>query len=268
MASPSPLEPFCALVVDDEAPARRRISDLLAKDKDIATVLCAENGVAAIDMIQHKRPGIVFLDVQMPGIDGFGVMEAIGPENMPVTVFVTAYDRFAIRAFEVEALDYLLKPFSDRRYQRTMERVKERLRESVPADADGADAFGPELLKLIARRAKPGEIWDWLAVKARDTTRLLKTEEIDWIEAAGVYVTVHSKDDEFLYRAGLAAVADRLDPFRFVRIHRSHIVNVRSIASLERRSHGEFAVTLTTGTKLMMSRTYRGAVEAVLGQPL
>jgi two-component system LytT family response regulator len=261
-------KPISALVVDDEAPARRRISDLLAKDSDIGTILTAENGVAAIEMIQREQPDIVFLDVQMPGVDGFGVIEAIGPENMPLTVFVTAYDHFAIRAFEVEAIDYLLKPFSGRRYERTMERIKERLRGPRPMDSDGTDAFGPELLKLVARRAKPGEIWDWIAVKSRDTTRLLMTEDVDWIEAAGVYVTVHSKGEEFLYRAGLAEVANRLDPFRFVRIHRSHVVNVRSIARLERRSHGEFEVILKTGERLMMSRTYRGEVEAILGQPL
>jgi two-component system LytT family response regulator len=261
-------EALCALVVDDEAPARRRISDLLAKDSDIGTILSAENGVAAIDMIQRRRPDIVFLDVQMPGVDGFGVIEAIGPENMPLTVFVTAYDHFAIRAFEVEAIDYLLKPFSGRRYERTMERVKGRLRDPRPADAEGSSAFGPELLKLVAKRAKPGEIWDWIAVRSRDKTSLLMTEDIEWIEAAGVYVTVHSNGEQFLYRAGLGAVASRLDPFRFVRIHRSHIVNVRSIASLERRSHGEFEVTLKTGTQLMMSRTYRAEVEEILGQPL
>ncbi|MBC9035154.1 LytTR family transcriptional regulator DNA-binding domain-containing protein [Sphingomonas sp. JC676] len=257
-----------ALVVDDEAPARRRISDLLAKDNDIGAVIGAENGIAAIEMIQHRRPDIVFLDVQMPGVDGFGVIEAIGAEMMPLTVFVTAYNRFAIRAFEVDAIDYLLKPFSDRRFEQTMQRVKARLRDPEHTDSDGGNSFGPELLKLIARREKPGEMWDWIAVKSRDITRLVTADDIDWIEAAGVYVTVHAKEESFLYRAGLAVVANRLDPFRFVRIHRSHIVNVRSIASLERRSHGEFEVVLKTGTKLMMSRTYRSEVEAILGQPL
>ena len=265
---PSHPDPLCALVVDDEAPARRRITDLLAKDHDIATILTAEHGAAAIEMVRENRPDIVFLDVQMPGVDGFGVVETIGPEHMPLTVFVTAYDQFAIRAFEAEAVDYLLKPFSDRRYERTVERVKQRLHDRRSNDAGDANAFGPELLKLVARRASPGEIWDWIAVRSRDTTRLLMTEEIDWIEAAGVYVTVHSKGEAFLYRAGLAAVAGRLDPFRFVRIHRSHIVNVRSIACLERRSHGEFEVMLKTGTRLMLSRTYRSEVEAILGQPL
>jgi len=261
-------EPLRALVVDDEAPARRRLSDLLARDRDIGTVLTAENGVDAIAMIQKSRPDIVFLDVQMPGVDGFGVIAAIGPENMPLTVFVTAYDRFAIQALEVEEIDYLLKPFSDRRYDGTMERVKARLHDRRSREDDAGADFGPELLKLVAKRARPGEIWEWIAVRSRDTTRLLMAEEIDWIEAAGVYVTLHAGGEEFLYRAGLATVASRLDPFRFVRIHRSSIVNVRSIASLERRSHGEFEVTLKSGARLMMSRTYRGEVEAILGQPL
>lgn len=261
-------EPLCVLVVDDEAPARRRIADLLAKDKDIETVLHAENGAAAITMIRDMRPDIVFLDVQMPGVDGFGVIEAIGPDSMPLTVFVTAYDRFAIRAFDVDAIDYLLKPFSDRRYEQTVERVKKRLGDRRSQDSGSASSFGPELLKLVAKRTKPGEIWDWIVVKSRDTTRLVMTEDIDWIEAAGVYVTVHSRGESFLYRAGLAAVASRLDPFRFVRIHRSSIVNVGAIAFLERRSHGEFEVMLKNGARLMMSRTYRGEVEAILGQPL
>lgn len=264
----APREPISALVVDDEAPARRRIADLLAKDRDVGTILSAENGVAAIATIQEARPDVVFLDVQMPGLDGFGVVEAMGAEAMPLTVFVTAYDRFAVHAFEANAVDYLLKPFSDRRYKATMERVKARLQNLGSSDPQGAGAISPELLKLIAKRARPGEIWDWIAVKSRDTTRLLMTEDIDWIEAAGVYVTIHSKGEEFLYRAGLATVAERLDPFRFVRIHRSSIVNVRSIEFLERRSHGEFEVTLKNGTRLMMSRTYRGEVEAILGQPL
>lgn len=263
-----PHRQYSALVVDDEAPARRRIVDLLANDRDVRTVLTADNGVAAISNIQDSRPDVVFLDVQMPGVDGFGVIDAIGPANMPLTVFVTAYDRFAIRAFEVDVIDYLLKPFSDRRYERTMERVKQRLADPLSGEPGSAQSFGPELLKLIAKRTKPGEIWDWIVVKSRDTTRLLMTEDIDWIEAAGVYVTVHSQGEEFLYRAGLAAVANRLDPFRFVRIHRSSIVNVKSIAFLERRSHGEFEVTLKSGARLMMSRTYRAGVEAILGQPL
>ena len=255
-------------MVDDEEPARRRLTDLLAKDRDIGRILQAEDGVEAVALIQDAKPDIVFLDVQMPGVDGLGVIEAIGAENMPLTVFVTAYDRFALQAFEADAIDYLLKPFADRRYEGTMARVKNRLNDLRSEDAENAGSMGPELLKLVAQRSRPGEIWQWLVVKNRDTTRLIMTEDIDWIEAAGVYVTVHAEGKEYLYRAGLAAVANRLDPFRFVRIHRSSVVNLKSVAFLERRSHGEFEVMLKDGTHLMMSRTYRAQFEAMLGQSL
>lgn len=261
------LQPINVLVVDDEAPARRRLVDLLKKQGDIASIVEAENGVVAVARIQETKPDILFLDVQMPGVDGFGVIDAIGVENMPLTVFVTAYDRFALQAFEADAIDYLLKPFSDKRFEQTMERVKERV--GARSQVEGsAGSIGPELLKLVEKRSKPGEIWQWIVVKSRDTTRLIMTQDIDWIEAAGVYVTLHTGGEEFLYRAGLATVASRLDPFGFVRIHRSSIVNLKSIAHLERRSHGEFEITLKDGTQLMMSRTYRADFEAMLGQSL
>jgi two-component system LytT family response regulator len=261
-------EQICVLVVDDEAPARRRLMDLLARDRDVGRVLEARNGVAAVTLIQDEQPDIVLLDVQMPGLDGFGVIDALGAEKMPLTVFVTAYDQFALQAFEADAVDYLLKPFGDARYEKTMNRAKKRLDEIRAGPSGDAGVVGPELLKLVAKRAQPGEIWDWIVVKTRTATRLLMTQDIDWIEAAGVYVTVHVGGEEFLYRAGLATVASRLDPFRFVRIHRSSIVNLKSVAFLERRSHGEFDVVLKDGAHLMMSRNYRADVEAMLGQPL
>jgi two-component system LytT family response regulator len=260
-------EPLCALVVDDEAPARRRLVDRLMRDRDVGRVLEAENGVAAVRLIQKSKPDIVFLDVQMPGVDGFGVIDAIGLDHMPLTVFVTAYDHFAIKAFETDAIDYLLKPFGNKRYETTMERVKRRLRDPG-STGDASSAFGPELINLVTKRSKPGEIWDWIVIRSRDDARLIMTQDIDWVEASGVYVTVHTAGDEFLYRASLATVADRLDPFRFVRIHRSSIVNLRSIAVLERRSHGDFGVVMKDGTQLVMSRSYRSHVEEMLGQNL
>jgi len=261
-------ETLCVLVVDDEAPARRRLTDLLHKDREIGRVIEAKNGIAAVSMIQDEKPDIVLLDVQMPGLDGFGVIDALGAENMPLTVFVTAYDQFALQAFEADAVDYLLKPFGDARYEKTMQRAKRRLDEIRSGVSNDAGSIGPELLKLAAQRAQPGAIWDWVVVKARAATRLLMTQEIDWIEAAGVYVTIHAGEEEFLYRANLGAVASRLDPFRFVRIHRSAVVNLGSIALLERRSHGEFDIVLKNGTHLMLSRNYRANVEAMLGQSL
>jgi two-component system LytT family response regulator len=256
------------LVVDDEAPARARLADLLLKDHDVGEILEAEDGVEAVDLIQAKQPDVVFLDVQMPGVDGFGVIDAVGATNMPVTVFVTGFDRFALRAFETDAIDYLLKPYANARFNGAMERVKKRLRETRSGDLADANSFGPELLKLAANRFKPGEIWQWIVVKNRDAVRLILTDEIDCIKAAGVYVTLHVGEAEYLYRAGLADVAKRLDPFQFVRVHRSSIINLRSVALLERRSHSEFEIVLKSGKRLMLSRNYREQVEAMLGQSL
>lgn len=256
------------LVVDDEAPARKRLVDLLAKDPDIRSISEATDGVAAVAAIQERRPDVVFLDVQMPGVDGFGVIEALGPGNMPVTVFVTGYDQFALQAFDAEAIDYLLKPFSDSRFEQTLGRIRRRLQGIRTGTVEEANSFGPEFLKLAEKRFKPGELWQWIAVKGRDTVRLVMTDEIDWIEGAGVYVKLHVGVHEYLYRTGLAEIASRLDPFRFVRVHRSSVVNFRSIALLERRSHGEFEIVLKNGKRMMLSRSYRSQVESMLGQSL
>jgi two-component system LytT family response regulator len=259
---------LCVLIVDDERPARKRLAQMLAVDPDVSEIREAANGAEAVKSIQKHRPDVVFLDVQMPGVDGLGVINALGAEKMPLTVFVTGYEQFAIKAFEAEAVDYLLKPFADARYEQTMRRVKARLRELRASKATDFNSFGPELLELAAKRFKPGEIWEWMAVKDRRGTRLLMTEEIDWIEAADTYVTLHAGTNEYLYRAGMGTVASHLDPFRFVRIHRSSIVNLRSVAFLERRSHGEFNVALKNGARLLLSRTYRGQLESLLGQTL
>jgi two-component system, LytTR family, response regulator len=250
------------LVVDDEAPARRRIVDLLNKDVDVEIVLEAENGVAAVAAIEKNRPDIVFLDIQMSEIDGFGVIDAIGVEHMPLTIFVTAYDSFALKAFEADAVDYLLKPFGNKRFEQAMARVKMRLQSGE------ASVLGPKVLDLVAKRAAPGEIWDWLVIKSGGVTRLVMASEIDWIEAAGVYVNLHVQGKELIYRASLGVVAKRLDPFRFVRIHRSCVVNIRAIVQLEPISHGELEVILRDGARLVLSRSYRADMEKRLGQSL
>lgn len=266
--SPPLSEPVRALVVDDEAPARRRLIDLLRISGDIAEVLEAENGVIAVSQIETARPDIVFLDIQMPGVDGFGVIEALGVERMPLTVFVTAHDRFAVKAFEANAIDYLLKPFNDQRYEKTMKRVLSRLAQIRAGAAGPATALTPAVLELLAKRTTPGEYWRWIVVKSGGLTKFIMAEDIDWIEAVGVYVNLHAAGKEYLYRAALSAVLERLDPFRFVRIHRSRVVNIRSIVQLEKRSHGEFDVLLTDGTRLTLSRTYRAGFEKTLGQSL
>jgi two-component system, LytTR family, response regulator len=250
------------LVVDDEEPARQRLVDLLRRDTGVGAIVEASDGLAAVDAIERDQPDLVFLDVQMPELDGLGVVEAVGATRMPLTVFVTAYDQHAVRAFEANALDYLLKPFSDERHEATMARVRARLGER---DLRG---FGQRLVDLAAATSPPARYWDRLVVKAGGTTRFVRAAEIDWIEGAGVYATLHLGRTSFLYRAALSELADRLDPRRFVRIHRSAIVNLESVVQLEPLSHGEFEVVLRNGARPRISRTFRAQLEARLGQSL
>ena len=251
-----------ALVVDDEAPARRRLRDLLSEDTEFGDIAEAENGQAAVEAIERDHPDVVFLDVQMPEVDGFGVIEAIGSDRMPLTIFVTAYDRYALKAFDADAVDYLLKPFGNKRFHQAVARAKARLRNAETR------SVGPNILELVSKRDAPGELWDWLVIKGGGVTKLVMASEIDWIEAAGVYVNLHFQGKECVYRSSLAAVTKRLDPLRFVRIHRSSVVNIKAIAHLEPISHGEFEVLLRDGTRLTLSRNFRAEVEKRLGQSL
>jgi len=183
--------------------------------------------------------------------------------EMPLTVFVTAYDQHAIRAFEANALDYLLKPFSDERFEGALGRAKARLEERSLLE------FGQRVMKMVsAAPANSDRRWDRLVVKSGGSTRFVRVVDVDWIEAAGVYVNLHVAGKEFLYRTALNDLADRLDPRRFVRVHRSAIVNIESIVQLEPISHGEFDVVLRNGSRARVSRTYRAQLEKRLGQPL
>jgi len=257
------LEPIHVLVADDELPARQRLIDLLQRDDQVASVSEAADGETAVEMIQRQKPHLLFLDVQMPELDGLGVIDAIGAAEMPLTVFVTAYDQHAIRAFEASALDYLLKPFSDERFEATMARVKARL------DERSMKEFGQRVMKMVsAAPSAPEKRLDRLVVKAGGTTRFIRVIDIDWIEAAGVYVTLHVAGKELLYRAALNDLAEKLDPRRFVRVHRSALINIESVVQLEPISHGEFEAVLKNGSRTRVSRTYRGQLEKRLGQPL
>jgi len=257
-----PVEPVSVLVVDDEAPARQRLVDLLRKDPLAGAILEAEDGLRAVEAIQSRQPDLVFLDVQMPELSGLGVIDAVGPERMPLTVFVTAYDQHAVRAFEANALDYLLKPFSDERYEATMARVKCRLEER------NAKEFGQRIVRMVSTLPPQRRRLDRFVIKSAGTTRFVRAAEIDWIEAAGVYVNLHVAGKGLLYRATLNELEERLDPLRFVRIHRSAIVNIESVVQLESISHGEFEVVLKDGSRTRISRSYRAQVEQRLGQSL
>ena len=250
------------LVVDDEAPARQRIIDLLEKDGQVGLVLEAADGKAAVQIIEREALDLVFLDVQMPNLDGLQVIEAVGAAKMPLTVFVTAYDHHAIRAFEANALDYLLKPFSDERLEASLARARAR------RDEHSLLEFGRSVLRMVCGKPAAGGYLDRLVVKSGGTTRFIRVADIDWIEGAGVYANLHIAGKELLYRAALHELADKLDPMRFVRVHRSAIVNIDSIVELQPISHGEFEVVLKDGHRSRVSRTYRAQLEHRLGQSL
>ena len=255
-------ESIRVLVVDDEAPARQRLADLLRKDVEVEEILEAADGISAVDAIQSLAPELVFLDVQMPELDGLEVIDAVGAAQMPLTIFVTAYDQHAIRAFEANALDYLLKPFSDERFEAALSRGKIRLHERRTCE------FGRRMMKMVSSASETTRPLDRLVVKCSSSSRFVRVAEIDWIEAAGVYVNLHVGEQSVLYRAALHELAGRLDPRRFVRVHRSAIVNIESIVQLEPVSHGEFDVVLKNGARTRVSRNYRAQLENRLGQPL
>jgi two-component system, LytTR family, response regulator len=250
------------LVVDDEAPARQRLIDLLEKDAQVMNILEAANGKAAVEIIKRDAPDLVFLDVQMPELDGLQVIETIGAAAMPLTIFVTAYDQHAIRAFETNALDYLLKPFSDERMEVALARAKTRHGDRSLRE------FGQSVLRVLSARPLAGRYLDRLVVKSGGSTRFIRVADIDWIEAAGIYVNLHVAGKELLYRSALNDLSARLDPSRFVRVHRSATINIDSIVELHPISHGEFELILKDGHRSRVSRTYRTELEGRLGQPL
>ncbi len=215
-----------------------------------------------MEILGREALDLVFLDVQMPELDGLQVIEAVGAAAMPLTVFVTAYDEHAVRAFEANAIDYLLKPFSDERWEAALARAKAR------HDEFGLQEYGRSVLRMLATRAQAGRYLDRLVVKGSGTTRFIRVADIDWIEGAGVYVNLHVAGKELLYRSALNELVGHLDPMRFVRVHRSAIVNIDSILELQPISHGEFQIVLKDGHRSRVSRTYRTQLEKRLGQSL
>jgi len=257
------MDRLSVLVVDDEGPARRRIVELLRRRDDVGRVAEAGNGVQAVEAIREQSPDVVFLDVQMPELDGFGVVAQIGAEQMPVTVFVTAYDTYAIRAFDAHALDYLLKPFSDERCEQALARAQELIA------ARRAKDQRRHLGDLLGRNGAEGPpSLDRLVVKQGGKLELLPTSRIDWLGAAGVYVEIHSGRKVYLHRGSLTDLERRLDPVAFTRVHRSTVVAIDRILRLEPQSHGDHLAVLQDGTHLRVSRTYRCNLEARLRQPL
>lgn len=250
------------LVVDDEEPARHRLCDLLETDSGVHSFRQAANGEEAVRMIRDCRPDLVLLDVQMPGLNGLQVVEKIGAENMPMTAFITAFNQHALRAFDDNALDYLLNPFSDERFAIMMARARAK-KSDVQLRAASATMAGP----VRHGQAVPRYL-DRFAVKVKETIRFVLVRDVVWIAAAGVYVTINAAGERILYRISLAELERSLDPLQFLRVHRSAIVNIDCIAQLQVISHGEFDAVLVDGSTLRVSRTYRDAIEKRLGQRL
>jgi two-component system LytT family response regulator len=247
-----------ALIVEDEPLARERVRALLAAEPDVEIVGEARDGLEAVEAIRREAPDLVFLDVQMPELDGFGVIERLGALNMPVVVFMTAYDQYALRAFEVNALDYLLKPFDRERFQRAVERARGHL------DPQGAGALSQRLLGLLQNLKGSPRYLERLVVRSSGRIFFLKAEEIDCVEACGNYVRLCVGDDEHLLRETMTSLEAKLDPSRFLRIHRSTIVNVERIKELQPSFHGDYVVMLLSGKRLTLSRGYRDRLQEIL----
>jgi len=276
-----------ALIVDDEPLARERIRSLLHDESDIELSGEFENGSLAVDAIRKDAPDLLFLDVQMPEMDGFGVLRAIGPERVPAVIFVTAYDEYALRAFDANAMDYLLKPFDQERFRRSLERARAllqldragRLNDKLQALMTYLNLDPSQLSQLSQPPASSAASAsgthgnghshalqsDRLVVKSGGRVYFLKTDEIDWVEAAGNYVRLHVSKDSHLMRETMNGIEARLDTRSFMRIHRSTLVNLERIKELQPLFHGDYVVLLRDGTRLTLSRGYRDKLQQVLG---
>jgi two-component system LytT family response regulator len=249
------------LIADDEPLARERLRMLLAGETWLQIVAECQNGTEAIAAIDRLHPDLVFLDVQMPGATGFEVIEAVRPDRMPLIVFVTAFDKYALRAFDVHALDYLLKPFDRERFGQSLARARQQLERPGNGDLER------RLLALVQDlRAAPR--LERFVIKSGGRVFFVRADEIDWIEAAGNYVKLHVGRDAHLFRETMSTLESRLDPDTFFRIHRSHIVNIERVKELQPWFNGEYVVFLRSGTRLTLSRGYREKLQERIGRSL
>ncbi|MFL6210982.1 MAG: LytR/AlgR family response regulator transcription factor [Pyrinomonadaceae bacterium] len=251
-----------ALIVDDEPLARRRIRRLLAHDADVELVGDCADGYEAIAAINEHAPNLIFLDVQMPELDGFGVLNQLKSAQLPLVVFVTAYDQYALQAFEVCAVDYLLKPFDRKRFELALSRAKTRL------VRERGDELSQRTLALLTELQARARHPDRILVKAGGRAFFLKADEIDWIEAEGKYVRLYVGRESYLLREAIGSIEAQLDPKMFMRIHRSAIVNIDRVRELQPWFHHEYRVILRDGTQLMLSRSCRKRLTDLLGSSL
>lgn len=256
-------DPLRVMLVEDEAPARDTMRGLLARDPEVELV--GETwGARSVEAIRTEAPELIFLDVRMPRMDGFEVLRRLDPDRLPVVVFVTAYEEHAVEAFEVRALDYVLKPFTDERFAEALARAKERVRGS------GVESLRRELLALVrrpdARQAGAADFTrpDRVVLDDGGATVVLPPSRITWVEASGPYVIVHAEGREYLVRASLTAIDERLTGHGFFRVHRSAVVGLDHVREVRPISHGDALVVLRDGTKVKLSRARRERFEEVL----
>ena len=269
--------PIRAIIVDDEPLARRGLELRLQAFKDFQIVAQCANGREALDAVAEHGPDLMFLDIEMPGIDGFEVLRRIPQTSMPMVVFVTAFDRYAIEAFDAQALDYLLKPLVDERFERTMAHVRDQFlqRRSVKhreqlvallASVTGAGQLDAEELLARGAAGMPRRLPEVLPIRLGRETIRLPVAAIEWVDAAGDYMCVHAEGRTHVVRATMKQFEERLDPVDFQRIHRSTIVNIRRIRKLKPHTNGEYFLTLEGGHELKLSRSYRDRLERILGR--
>ena len=256
--TPSESTKIRTVIVDDEELARDRIQTLLELQPDVEIVGVCADGPSAVETIERVQPDLVFLDVQMPGMDGFEVLENLEAERLPAVVFVTAHDGHALRAFEIHALDFLLKPFDQTRFEKALERARSQLTRVNNA------ALDPRLVSLLEELREERKYSERLIVKSSGRVFFVRTEEIDWVEASGNYVKIHTKSDAHLLRESMKNMEAKLDPKIFVRIHRSAIVNIDRIKELEPWFHGEYIVIMRDGTRLTASRVFSDRLSALI----
>lgn len=258
------MERIRTLIADDEPAARAAIRTLLTPDADIEIVAESADGRSTLEAIRDGRPELLFLDIQMPELDGFAVLRQLDPAELPVVVFTTAYDRYALEAFEVHALDYLLKPFDDGRFHQAVTHAKAQVRQGR------LGALSVQMLDLLGGvdkvRSAQGRYLKRLVIKAGGRVTILPVPDIDWIEADGDHVKIHAGKHWHLLRETMKELESQFDPTRFVRIHRSTIVNVERIKELQPYFRGEYAVLLLDGTSLKLSRGHKADLEAALGR--
>jgi two-component system LytT family response regulator len=249
-------------IVDDEPLARQHIADRLAQEENVAIVGEAGDGRAAVELIRREHPDLVFLDVQMPGLDGLDVVDTIGAEEMPATIFTTAFDQYALAAFDRAAVDYLLKPFDDERFSQAFRRARKAI------ELREVDRTTKKLLSLLqesSSSAAPRERLERIAVESRGQVRSVPVEKIDYITASGPYAELHVGGQTFAVRERMQTLEERLDPEMFLRVHRSVIVRMDRVEAMLRSPGGDYAVRLRDGTKLSVSRARREELERRLG---